>query len=242
LAYLSYEIEFDRLEDLFDLVKPVDICLRFVSALGTQLKSWNFSKEYDPSNGEIHPHLSIRLKVLDDNQAKKIIEKTAGAIAGEGKLRMFVGPTIWMEDDDVSIKAMEAASECAVRMAKLLSRKETNIPTDQLSKGADWDLFVVQLILKVLDLSGYRVYVRRDYRKQFKIPEGNLDKLANDLASSWWRTTGTISDPDAVDEFVNAFLSLTAEQVQHTSKTFEKFVLSSSIYRGIYDMRRATAK
>ena len=239
MAYLSYDVEFDRLEDLFDLVKPVDICLRFVSSLGTQLKSWNFSKEYDPSLGKIHPHLSIRLKVLDDGQAKKTIEKTAAAIANEGKLRMFVGPMLWREDDDVSIKALEAASECAVRMAKLLNRKELNIT---ISNKNEWDLFVIQLILKVLDLSGFRVYVRREYRNQFKVPDGDLDKLANDLASAWWRTTGTISDPDAVDEFVIAFLSLTAEQVPHATKMFEKIVLSSSIYRGIYDMRRQAAK
>ena len=46
-----------------------------------------------PSRGEIHPHLSLRLKVLDEPQAKKLIEKTAATIANEGKLRMFVGPS-----------------------------------------------------------------------------------------------------------------------------------------------------
>ncbi len=241
LTYLSYDVEFDRLEDLFDLVKPIDICLRFVSVLGTQLKSWNFSKDYDPQKGEIHPHLSIRLKVLDDSQAKRLIEKTAAAIAGEGKLRMFVGPTIWQEEDDVCVKALEAASECAVRMAKLLSRKENNLVIERIKQEYDWDLFVIQLALKVLDLSGFKVYVRREYRKQFKLADGDLDKLANDLASAWWRT-GTITDPDAVEVFVNSFISLTAEEVSHALKSFEKFVLTSNIYRTIYETRRQSPK
>lgn len=241
MTYLAYDVEFDRLDDLFDLVKPIDICLRFVSALGTQLKSWNFTKEYDPSRGEIHPHLSIRLKVLDDPQAKKIIEKTAAAIAGEGKLRMFVGPMVWQEEDEVVIRGLEAGSECAVRMAKLLSRKESNLSLDQIKKGYDWDLFVIQLTLKVLDLSGFKTYVRREYKRQFKIADGDLDKLANDLASVWWRT-GAITEADAVDVFVNTFVSLTAEQVSRASKTFEKFALSSSIYKGIYDTRVQSPK
>ncbi|HYB04641.1 MAG TPA: hypothetical protein VED17_09270, partial [Nitrososphaerales archaeon] len=219
MTYLGYDIEFDRLEDLFDLVKPVDICLRFVSALGVQLKSWNFSKQYDPARGEIHPHLSLRLKVLDDPQAKKLIEKTAATIAGEGKLRMFVGPTTWSEEDDTAIKALEAASECAVRMAKLLSRKESSISLEQIRKVYNWDLFVVQLTLKVLDLSGFRVYIRREYRNQFRIADGDLDKLANDLASVWWRTI-SIGDPDAVEVFVNAFLGLTSEDTPHAIRTF----------------------
>ena len=236
MTYLTYDVEFDRLDDLFDLVKPVDICLRFVSALGTQLKSWNFTKEYDPSRGEIHPHLAIRLKVLDDIQSKRIIEKTAAAIASEGKLRMFVGPTTWQVEDDVVIRGLEAASECAVRMAKLLSRKESLLSMEQIKKEYDWDLFVIQLTLKVLDLSGFRTYVRREYRNQFKIADGDLDKLANDLASVWWRM-GAITEPDAVDVFVNTFIGLVAEEVSHASKTFEKFALSSGIYRGIYETR-----
>jgi hypothetical protein len=241
LTYLAYDIEFDRLEDLFDLVKPVDICLRFVSALGVQLKSWNFSKQYDPAKGEIHPHLSLRLKVLDDPQAKKLIEKTAGAIAGEGKLRMFVGPTTWSEEDDVAIKALEAASECAVRMAKLLSRKESSISLEQIKKDYNWDLFVVQLALKVLDLSGFRVYIRREYRSQFRMADGELDKLANDLASAWWRTI-SIADPDAVEVFVNAFLGLTAQDTAHAIRTFEKFVLTSGVYKNIFDNRKQSAQ
>jgi len=241
LTYLAYDIEFDRLSDLFDLVKPVDICLRFVSTLGTQLKSWNFSKQYDPAKGEIHPHLSIRLKVLDDPQAKRLIEKTAAAIAGEGKLRMFVGPTMWSEEDDVTIRALEAASECAVRMAKLLNRKETGLSIEQIKKEFNWDLFVVQLTLKVLDLSGFRVYIRKEYRQQFRVADGDLDKLANDLASVWWRTIST-ADPDALDIFVNSFVSLTAEEAQHAMKIFEKFVLSSNIYKTIFDTRRQTPK
>jgi len=236
LAYLSYDIEFDQLDDLFDLVKPVDICLRFVSSLGTQVKAWNFSKHYDPSRGEIHPHLSIRLKVLDEPQAKKIIEKTAATIANEGKLRMFVGPTVWQEDD-VSVRAQEASTECAVRMAKLLSRKDSEVTLEQVRKNSDWDMFVVQLILKVLDLSGFHVYVRREYRKQFKVADTQLDKLANDLASVWWKV-GSITDPDGVDEFVHSFLGLTAASVPNTEKTFEKFTLSSSIYKGIFDLRK----
>lgn len=239
MTYLSYEVEFDRLEDLFDLVKPVDICLRFVSSLGTQLKSWNFSKDYDPQKGEIHPHLSIRLKVLDDPQAKKLIEKTAASIAGEGKLRMFVGPTAWAEDDDLSIKAMEAASECAVRMAKLLSRKESSLTVDLIKKEYNWDLFIIQLTLKILDLSGFKAYVRREYRKQFRMSDSDIDKLGNDLASVWWRI-GSITDPDAVDVFVNSFLSLTAEQVPNALKTFEKFMLASNVYKDIYETRRKT--
>ncbi len=241
MTYLAYDIEVDRLEDLFDLVKPVDICLRFVSTLGVQLKSWNFSKQYDPARGEIHPHLSLRLKVLDDPQAKRLIEKTAAALAGEGKLRMFAGPTTWSEEDDVVIKALEAASECAVRMAKLLSRKESNITLEQIKKGYNWDLFVVQLTLKVLDLSGFRVYVRREYRSQFRIADGELDKLANDLASAWWRTI-SIGDPDAVEIFVNAFLGLTTEDTPRATRTFEKFVLTSSIYKSIFDNRKQTAR
>ncbi len=93
------------------------------------------------------------MKVLDDPQAKRIIEKTAAAIAGEGKLRMFVGPTIWQEEDDVSVKSLEAASECAVRLAKLLSRKESNFSFDQIRKMYDWDMFVIQLTLKILGFS-----------------------------------------------------------------------------------------
>ena len=241
MTYLSYDVEFDHLEDLYDLVLPVDICLRFVSALGTQLKSWNFNKEYDPNKGEIHPHISIRLKVLDDLQAKKVIEKTAGSIAGEGKLRMFVGPTIWPEEDETVVRAMEAASECAVRMAKLLSRKESNIPLDQLRSSRDWDIFVIQLTLKVLELSGFHAYVRREYRIKFKIPDSNLDKLANDLASVWW-STGTVRDPDAVDVFVNSFINLTAKQGQRALNTFEKFMLASGIYQGIFGTRKQSAK
>lgn len=241
MTYLSYDVEFDRLDDLFDLVKPIDICLRFVSALGTQLKSWNFTKEYDPSRGEIHPHLTIRLKVLDDPQAKKIIEKTAATIAGEGKLRMFVGPIVWQEEDDVVIRGLEAASECAVRMAKLLSRKESSLSIEQINKVSDWDLFVIQLTFKVLELSGFKIYVRREYRRQFKISDGDLDKLANDLASVWWRT-GAVTGPDSVDVFVNTFVALTAEQVSRASRMFEKFALSSSIYKGIYDTRIQSPK
>ena len=239
MAYLSYDIEFDQLEDLFDLVKPIEICLRFVSALGTQVKAWNFSKQYDPSRGEIHPHLSIRLKVLDEPQAKKLIEKTAATIANEGKLRMFVGPTVWQEDE-VSVRAQEASSECAVRMAKLLSRKDSEITLEQIRKISDWDIFVIQLVLRVLDLSGFHVYVRREYRKQFKVPEFQLDKLANDLASVWWKI-GTISDPDGVDEFVHSFLGLTATSVPKAEKTFEKFVLTSGIYKAIFDLRKQTS-
>ena len=236
LTYLAYDVEFDRLEDLFDLIKPVDISLRFVSALGPQLKSWNFSKQYDPAKGEIHPHLSLRLKVLDDPQAKKIIEKTASAIAGEGKLRMFVGPTVWPEEDDSAIKALEAASECAVRMAKLLTRKESNLSFEQIKKSS-WDLFVVQLTLKVLELSGFNTYIRREYRKQFRLADAELDKLANDLASAWWRTI-SIADPDAVEVFVNAFINLTAEDTSQAARTFEKFVLTSSVYQRIYETRK----
>ena len=241
LTYLSYEIEFDRLDELFDLIKPIDISLRFVSALGPQLKSWNFSKDYDPGKGIIHPHLSIRLKVLDDPQAKRIIEKTAAAIAGEGKLRMFVGPTIWQEDDDVTVKSLEAASECAVRLAKLLSRKESIFSLDQIRKMYDWDMFVIQLTLKILDLSGFRVYIRREYRNQFKAPDGEIDKLGNDLASAWWRT-GSLAEADGVDIFVNAFLSLVAERVEHTGKTFERFMITSNVYKDIFDTRRQTPK
>jgi hypothetical protein len=239
LAYLSYDIEFDQLEDLFDLVKPVDICLRFVSSLGTQVKAWNFSKQYNPSKGEIHPHLSLRLKVLDEPQAKKLIEKTAATIANEGKLRMFVGPTMWQEDD-VSIKAQEASSECAARLAKLLSRKDSEITLEQVSKHSDWDLFVIQLLLKVLDLSGFRVYIRREYRKQFKVQDSQLDKIANDLASVWWKI-GSITDPDGVDEFVHSFLTLTASSVSSTEKLFEKFVLTSGIYNGIFNLRKQSS-
>jgi len=241
LTYLSYDVEFDRLEDLYDLVLPVDICLRFVSALGTQLKSWNFSKEYDPAKGEIHPHLSIRLKVLDDPQAKKIIEKTAASIAGEGKLRMFVGPIIWVEsEDEIFVRAMEAASECTVRMAKILSRKDSGVPIDQLRSNRDWDTFVIQLTLKILELSGFRAYIRREYRSKFRIPENSLDKIANDLASVWWRN-GTVTDPDSVDLFVNAFISMTAKQVQRAQNTFEKFLLASSVYQGIYATRKQSS-
>jgi hypothetical protein len=241
LTYLSYDIEFDRLEDLYDLVQPVDICLRFVSTLGPQLKSWNFIKEYNPEKGEIHPHLSLRLKVLDDPQAKKLIEKTASGIASEGKLRMFVGPTIWNEEDDGSVKAIEAASECAVRMAKLLSRKDSGVALEQIRKDLDWDLFVIQLTLKVLDLSGYRVFVRREYKNQFKIPDSELDKLANDLASVWWKT-GTVKDPEEVDAFVTAFLTLTARRVHRALTTFEKFMLMSSVYENIYRARTSSPK
>ena len=241
MTYLSYEIEFDRLDELYDLVKPVDICLRFVSALGAQLKSWNFSKEYDPSKCIIHPHLSIRLKVLDEPQAKKIIEKTAAAIAGEGKLRMFVGPTNWQEEDDVSVKSLESASECAVRLAKLLSRKESGFGIDQIRRTYDWDMFVIQLTLKILELSGFRVYVRREYRKLFRVPEVDIDKLGNDLASAWWRT-GSLAEPDALDVFVNSFLSLTAERVEHTTKNFERFMITSNIYQDIFDTRRQNPK
>jgi hypothetical protein len=209
--------------------------------MGTQLKAWNFTKEYDPSKGEIHPRLSIRLKVLDDPQAKRIIEKTAATIAGEGKLRMFVGPTILQEEDDTVVKALEAASECAVRMAKMLNRKESGLAMDQLRKDGQWDLFVIQLTLKVLDLSGFKTYVRREYRREFKIPDAEIDKLANDLASSWWRN-GAITDPDAVDVFVNSFISLTAQEVPRTLKNFEKFVLTSSVYREIYETRLQSPK
>jgi len=239
LEYLSYDIEFDQLEDLFDLVKPIEICLRFVSELGTQVKSWNFGKHYDPSRGQIHPHLSIRLKVLDVPQAKKLIEKTAATIANEGKLRMFVGPTVWQEDD-VKVRAQEASTECAVRLAKLISRKDSEITLEQIRKNSGWDLFVIQLVLRVLDLSGFHVYIRREYRKQFKIPEFQLDKIANDLASVWWKI-GSITDPDGVDEFVHSFLGLTAASVQSTEKTFEKFVITSGIYKAIFDLRKQSS-
>ena len=96
---------------------------------------------------------------------------------------MFVGPTVWQEDE-VSVRAQEASSECAVRMAKLLSRKDSEITLEQIRKISDWDIFVIQLVLRVLDLSGFHVYVRREYRKQFKVPEFQLDKLANDLSFS----------------------------------------------------------
>jgi hypothetical protein len=241
LTYLCYDVEFDRLEDLYDLVSPVDMCLRFVSALGTQLKSWNFSKEYDPVKGEIHPHLSIRLKVLDDLQAKKVIEKTAASIAGEGKLRMFVGPTVWQQEDENYVRAIEAASECAVRMAKILSRKESTFPIEQLKRDRDWDLFVIQLALRVLELSGFKIYIRREYKNGFSVSSVELDKLANDLSSVWWRT-GAITDPDSVDAFVSAFIKMTARRVERTLNTFEKFMLTSGIYEGIFETRKQLAQ
>ena len=80
---------------LYDLIKPAEVSLRFVSALGSQVKSWNFSKEFDPAHGETHPNLTIRLKVYDDAQAKKIIEKTASMIASEGKAANVCGAE-WM--------------------------------------------------------------------------------------------------------------------------------------------------
>lgn len=241
MTYLSYDVEFDRLEDLYDLVLPVDICLRFVSALGNQLKSWNFSKEYDPAKGEIHPHLSVRLKVLDDPQAKKIIERTAASIASEGKLRMFVGPVVWSEEDDVFIRAIESASECAVRMAKLLARKENNIGANEFRKDSDWDLFVIQLLLRVLELSGFKIYLKRDYRKKFRISYDELDKLANDLASSWWRT-GAITDPDSIEAFVHSFLTLTARRGSIALGMFEKMMITSGIYRAVYETRTQTQR
>lgn len=241
MTYLCYDVEFDRLEDLYDLILPVDICLRFVSALGTQLKSWNFSKEYDPNKGEIHPRLAIRLKVLDDLQAKKVIEKTAASIAGEGKLRMFVGPTVWQEEDENYVRAIEAASECTVRMARILARKESGISIEQLKRDRDWDLFVIQIALKVLDLSGFKIYLRREYKKSFKASGPEIDKLANDLASVWWRT-GAITDPDSVDVFVSAFIGMTARRVARALSTFEKFMLTSSIYEGIFETRKQPAR
>jgi hypothetical protein len=237
LAYLSYDIEFDKLEDLYDLIKPADMSLRFVSALGSQVKSWNFSKHFDPSHGETHPNLTLRLKVFDDSTAKKIIEKTASTIASEGKLRMFVGPNAWQEDDDVLVRALEASSECAIRMARVVSRKELDLSMEAIRKKTNWNMFVIQVLFKILDISGFRVYLRRSYRSQFKMADSDLDKLANDLAAVWWNR-GAITDPDAIDEFTHCFLNVTASSPSEAGKVFQKFVLTSSIYRGIYDTKK----
>ncbi len=237
MTYLSYDVEFDRLEDLYDLIKPAEVSLRFVSALGSQVKSWNFSKEFDPAHGETHPNLTIRLKVYDDAQAKKIIEKTASAIAGEGKLRMFVGPNGWEEADDTFVRALEASSECAIRMARMVSRKESEISLETIQRKTHWDLFVIQLLLKILEISGFRVYLRRSYRSRFKLADSDLDKLANDLAAVWWNR-GAVTDPDGIDEFVHCFLNVTANSPSEAEKLFQKFVFTSGIYRGIFDLKK----
>ena len=237
MAYLSYDIEFDRLEDLYDLIKSADVSLRFVAALGSQVKSWNFSKHFDPTHGETHPNLTIRLKVFDDSAAKKIIEKTASTIASEGKLRMFVGPNAWQEDDDILVRALEASSECAIRMARVVSRKESELFIEVIRKKTNWNLFVIQVLLKILDISGFHVYLKRSYRSQFKIPNSDLDKLANDLAAVWWNR-GTITDPDGIEEFVHCFLNVTASSPAEAEKVFQKFVLTSSIYKGVFDTKK----
>jgi len=237
LAYLSYDVELDRLDDLYDLIKPADISLRFVSALGTQVKAWNFSKQFNPSQGQIHPNLTVRLKVLDDGQAKKIIEKTAATIANEGRLRMFVGPNTWQEDDDVFVRALEASSECVVRMARMVSKKDSELTIDSIKTKTEWDLFVIQLLLKILDLSGFHVYIRRSYRNQFKIPDGSLDKLANDLAAVWWNRA-SINDADGVDEFIHCFLNVATSSPADAEKNLQKFVMTSAIYQGIFDLKK----
>jgi hypothetical protein len=240
LTYLSYDVEFDRQEDLFDLLRPIEIYQRFVLALGPQAKASNFSKHFDPVHGEIHPNLAIRLKVLDDNQAKKIIEKTAAQIAGEGKLRMFVGPSIWTEEDEVWVKAHEAASECAVRLARQLTKKDAAIPFDQVRKNGGWDLFVVQLLFNILDLSGFKIYLRRQYRRQFKMADQDLAGLANDLASVWW-AKGSISDPDGIDSFVHQFLNCTSKSPETSEEHFTKFVQMSEVYSNVFELRRRSS-
>jgi hypothetical protein len=237
LGYLSYDIEFDRVEDLYDLIKPADVSLRFVSTLGSQAKSWNFSKHFDPSHGENHPNLTLRMNVFDEALAKKIIEKTASMIAGEGKLRMFVGPNNWQEDDDVLVRALEASSECAIRMARVVSRKDTDLSLEIIHKKTNWNLFVIQVLLRILDISGFHVYLRRSYREQFKIQDSDLDKLANDLAAVWWNR-GAVTDPDGIDEFVHCFLNVTASSPPEAEKVFQKFVSTSAIYRGIFETKK----
>ena len=48
-----------------------------------------------------------------------------------------------------------------------------------------------------------------------------------------------MTDSDGVDEFVHSFLGLTASSVQGTEKTFEKFVITSGIYKSIFDPPKA---
>ncbi|MDA4112137.1 MAG: hypothetical protein OK439_06325, partial [Thaumarchaeota archaeon] len=97
--------------------------------------------------------------------------------------------------------------------------------------------FIIQLLLKILDLSGFHVYIRREYRNQFKISDGDLNKPANDLAALWWNK-GSITEPDSVDEFVHCFLNVTASSPIDAEKLFQKFVLTSGIYRGIFELRK----
>ena len=230
-------MEFDKLEELYDLVRPIELYQRFLSALGPQCKSSNFSKYYDPSHGELHPRLALRFKVLDDNQAKRIIEKIAGDIASEGKLRIFVGPTVWQEEDDVWVKANESASECAYRLARMMARRDSELSVEMVKKKTDWNSFVVQLACRILELSGFRIYIRRQYRSAFKIIDRDLDKIANDLSAVWW-SRGAIVDPDAVDAFVHLFLNCTAESPTEAEATFERYLASSAIYKTIFDSRK----
>ena len=104
-------------------------------------------------------------------------------------------------------------------------------------KKTNWDLFVIQLLLKILEISGFRVYLRRSYRNQFKLGDSDLDKLANDLAAVWWNR-GAITDPDGIDEFVHCFLNVTANSPLEAEKMFQKFVTTSGIYRGIFDLKK----
>ena len=175
--------------------------------------------------------------MFDDSSSKKIIEKTASTIASEGKLRMFVGPNSWQEDDDILIRALESSSECAIRMARVVSRKESDLFIDAIRKKTNWNLFVIQVLLKILDISGFHVFLRRAYRSQFNVADSDLDKLANDLAAVWWNR-GTITDPDGIDEFIHCFLNVTATSPAEAEKVFQKFVLTSSIYRGIFDSKK----
>lgn len=140
-------LSFTQLESCLTLRNQIEIFQQFVNAVGTRQSGNNFNKYYDikpPTYPQLHPLISIRMNLTDEQGAWREIQKTADQLITSNQTRWYSSLKDWTEPSFV-VKAHETGTACAVKFKEQLDLNKQTY--QKLARNPDdfmW-LFAVSL-------------------------------------------------------------------------------------------------
>lgn len=152
VPYVSFEVEFEKPQDLNDLYKPIEVLQNVLQAIPSKnLLGYNFNRYYSPNIGLYHPNMDLRLNLRDLEQSRDSIKKALQNLVDKGVIRHFGRePRPWDEPQFVK-EAHEASTKCAIIFVDRL-RIEPSLMESLRSEPLKFMTNFVHLLLKSMGL------------------------------------------------------------------------------------------
>jgi len=153
MSYRYLNVEFHRIEDLYDLRIPLDVYRTFLEALGENIIGANFNR-YPGA----HPRIEVRFNFETEKESvvKEIVFRIARELQERGQIRWHDRELRNWNEPDFVCKAHEIGTSCALELRNWM---EQNLDVYQwferdLRKKAG---FMAQLIHLTLKHTGFAI-------------------------------------------------------------------------------------